>query len=124
MSHEDHTGRLHQSDRHAALGRDLSAAFCWQRRRDIIDGLVDLLVLVIHRIGVRAERKVVQEPLRDLQRVDGKTTLLYKWAEAALEQPEGIVKDVLFPIVGEPTLNALVKEYRAQGFGLPALCPY
>jgi TnpA family transposase len=31
------------------------AAFCWQRRQDIIDGLVDLLVLVIHRIGVRAD---------------------------------------------------------------------
>ena len=90
------------------------AAFCWQRRRDIIDGLVDLLVLIMHRIGVRAERKVVQELLRDLQRVDGKTTLLYKLAEAALEQPEGIVKDVLFPVVGEPTLNALVREYRPR----------
>jgi hypothetical protein len=61
------------------------AAFYWQRRRDIIDGLVDLLVLVIHRIGLRAERKVIQELLRDLQRVDGKTTLLYKLAEAAVE---------------------------------------
>jgi hypothetical protein len=91
------------------------AAFCWQRRRDIIDGLVDLLVLVVHRIGMRAERKVVQELLRDLQRVDGKTTLLYKLAEAAVEQPEGIIKDVLFPVVGEPTLNALVREYRSQG---------
>jgi Domain of unknown function (DUF4158) len=102
--------------RHPAPVRyTLLAAFCWQRRRAIIDGLVDLLVLVIHRIGVRAERKVVQELLRDLQRVDGKTTLLYKLAEAALEQPEGIVKDVLFPVVGEPTLNALVNEYRAQG---------
>jgi hypothetical protein len=82
------------------------AAFCWQRRRDIIDGLVDLLVLVVHRIGMRAERNVVQELLRDLQRVDGKTTLLYKLAEAALEQPEGIVKDVLFPVVGEPTFRS------------------
>jgi hypothetical protein len=102
--------------RHPAPVRyTLLAAFCWQRRRDIIDGLVDLLVLVIHRIGVRAERKVVQELLRDLQRVDGKTTLLYKLAEAAVEQPEGIVKDVLFPVVSEPTLNALVREYRTQG---------
>jgi Domain of unknown function (DUF4158)/Tn3 transposase DDE domain len=102
--------------RHPAPVRyTLLAAFCWQRRRDISDGLVDLWVLVIHRIGVRAERKVVQELLRDLQRIGGKTTLLYKLAEAALEQPEGIVKDVLFPVVGEPTLNALVKEYHAQG---------
>jgi hypothetical protein len=102
--------------RHPAPVRyTLLAAFCWHRCRDIIDGLVDLLVLVIHRIGVRAERKVVQELLRDLQRVDGKTTLLYKLAQAAVEQPEGIVKDVLFPVVSEPTLNALVREYRTQG---------
>ena len=76
---------------------------------------MDLLVLVIHRISVRAERKVVKELLQDLERVDGKTTLLYKLAEATLAHPHGIVKDVVFPVVGEPTLNALVKEYRTHG---------
>src|SRR5438874_476242 len=77
--------------------------------------LVDLLVLIIHRIGMRAERKAIKELVQDLERVDGKTTLLYKLATAALEQPNGIVKDVLFPVVGEPTLTAFVKEYRTQG---------
>ena len=81
----------------------LLAAFCWQRRQEVIDGFVDLLVLIIHRISVRAERKVIKELVQDLERVDGKTTLLYKLATAALEQPNGIVKDVLFPVVGEPT---------------------
>ena len=99
----------------APIRYTLLAAFCWQRRQEIIDGLVDLLVLVIHRISVRAERKVIKELLQDLERVDGKTTLLYKLAEATLAQPDGIVKDVVFPVVGEPTLNALVKEYRTHG---------
>jgi hypothetical protein len=93
----------------------LLAAFCWQRRQERIDGLVDLLILVIHRISVRAERKVVKEPVQDLERVDGKPTLLDNLAEATLAQPNGIVKDVVFPVVGEPTLHALVKEYRTHG---------
>ena len=63
------------------------AAFCWQRRQEIIDGLVDLLIQIVHRISVRAEKKVVDELLGDLQKVHGKTTLLFKIAEAALEQP-------------------------------------
>jgi TnpA family transposase len=91
------------------------AAFCWQRRQEIIDGLVDLLIQIVHRISVRAEKKVVDELLGDLQKVHGKTTLLFKMAEAALEQPHGVVKEVLYPVVSEQTLSDLVKEYRSNG---------
>ena len=93
----------------------LLAAFCWQRRQEIIDSLVDLLTQIVHRISVRAEKKVVDELLGDLQKVRGKTTLLFKMAEAALEQPEGVVREVLYPVVSEQTLSDLVKEYRAHG---------
>ena len=91
------------------------AAFCWQRRQEIIDGLVDLLIQIVHRISVRAEKKVVDALLGDLQKVHGKTTLLFKIAEAALEQPEGVVREVLYPVVSEQTLSDLVKEYRSHG---------
>ena len=100
----------------------LLAAFCWQRRQEIIDGLVDLLIQIVHRISVRAEKKVVEELVGDLQKVHGKTTLLFKMAEAALEQPHGVVKEVLYPVVSEQTLSDLVKEYRAQWSHLPASC--
>jgi TnpA family transposase len=93
----------------------LLAAFCWQRRHEIIDGLVDLLIQIVHRISVRAEKKVVEELVGDLQKVHGKTTLLFKMAEAALDHPEGVVKEVLYPVVSEQTLAHLVKEYRAHG---------
>lgn len=93
----------------------LLAAFCWQRRQEIIDGLVDLLIQIVHRISVRAEKKVVEELVGDLQKVHGKTTLLFKMAEAALAAPEGVVKEVLYPVVSEQTLADLVKEYRAHG---------
>jgi Domain of unknown function (DUF4158) len=91
------------------------AAFCWQRRREIIDGLIDLLLQIVHRIGVRAESKVEKELLSDLKQVRGKTGLLFKLAEAAVDHPDGVVNEVLFPVVGEQTLRDLVKEYKASG---------
>lgn len=36
-------------------------------------------------------------------------------AEVALNNPDGTIKDVLYPIVSEKTLQALVQEYRSQG---------
>ena len=108
--------RPSQLRRHAAPTRyTLLAAFCWERRREIIDGLVDLFVQVVHRIGVRSERKVVKTLLEDLKRVHGKTTLLFKLAEAAVESPDGVIKEVLYPVVGEQTLRDLVREFKATG---------
>ncbi|MFX8231017.1 hypothetical protein ABTL16_19690, partial [Acinetobacter baumannii] len=83
-----------------------------QRRREIIDGLIELLLQIVHRIGVRAESKVEKELLADFRQVRGKTGLLFRLAEAAVDQPEGIVKDVVFPVVGEQTLRDLVKEFK------------
>ncbi|NOT55597.1 MAG: Tn3 family transposase, partial [Deltaproteobacteria bacterium] len=103
--------RLHP----APLRYTLLAAFCWQRRQEIIDGLVDLLIQIVHRISVRAEKNVVEELVGDLQKVHGKTTILFKMAAAALDHPEGVVKEVLYPVVSEQTLSDLVKEYRAHG---------
>src|SRR5271165_1959923 len=40
--------------------------------------------------------------------------LRYRLA-AALKQPDGIVRDVVFPVVGEQTLRDLVKEAKATG---------
>ena len=36
----------------------LLAALCWQRQREITDTLVELLIHIAHRVGVRAEEKV------------------------------------------------------------------
>jgi hypothetical protein len=49
------------------------------------------------------------------QRVEGKTGLLFRIAEAALDNPEGIIREVLFPLVGESTLAALVRESQVSG---------
>ena len=93
----------------------LVAAYCWQRQHEIIDALIELLIQVIHKIGTRAENKVEKELLNDLRRVRGKTNVLFKLAEAAVDEPDGVVKDVLYPVVGLETLKDLVKEFKASG---------
>ncbi|GAA3507742.1 hypothetical protein GCM10023075_64820 [Streptosporangium album] len=39
----------------------LLAALCWVRKTEMIDGLVDLLIQLVHKISVRAEKKVENE---------------------------------------------------------------
>src|SRR4029077_15445800 len=91
------------------------AAFVYLRARSLTDDLVDLLIETIHQIGARAERKVERELLDDLKRVAGKQNLLFEPADATLAQPDGVVRDVVFPVVDEQTLRDLVKEWKATG---------
>ena len=110
------TEKLRELRRHPDNVRyTILAAFFWLRGQEITDNLIELLIQIIHRIGVRAERKVDKEILNDFRKVNGKTNLLFQMADAALNNPEGIIKHVLFPVVGEKTLRALVKEFKSSG---------
>lgn len=91
------------------------AAFVHLRGRTLTDDLVDLLIETIHRIGARAERRVERDMLEDLRRVSGKPNLLFEIAGASIDKPDGTVREVVFPVVGEQTLRDLVKEGRATG---------
>jgi len=91
------------------------AAFAHMRGRAITDTLTELLVDTVHRIGSKADRRVNEELLDDLKRVTGKTNLLFQLADASLTKPDGLVRDVVFPVVGEATLRDLVKEWKASG---------
>lgn len=93
----------------------LLAVFCRRRMETLTDTLVELLINLIQRIGARAERKVEKALLEDFKRVSGKTGLLFRLAEASLEQPGGVVRDVIFPVVGEERLEAIVKEWQSTG---------
>ena len=97
------------------------SALVYLREREITDTLVDLLISTVHRINARAEKKVVEEFVKDFRRVTGKDILLRQIAEASLEAPEGTVREVIYPVVGgETTLQDLVAEYRATGTGYQA----
>lgn len=92
----------------------LLAALCWSRSAEITDSLVELLVGLVHKIDVRADKKVASELIADLKRVRGKEGLLFSVAEAAVANPDETVRRALYPVVGEGTLRDLVKEARAN----------
>jgi TnpA family transposase len=98
-----------------ALRITLLAVYCRRRMETLTDTLVELLINLIQRIGARAERKVEKELLEDFKRVSGKTGMLFKIAEASLDKPEGVVRDVVFPVVSEERLAAIVKEWNSTG---------
>src|SRR3954468_11492376 len=106
----------HELRRHPEATRHVwLAAYAHLRGRAVTDTLVDLLIETVHHIRAPAEHKVEQELLDDLKRVGGKQSLLFALAGAAVENPDGTVREVLFPVVlfpvvGEQTLRDLVRE--------------
>ena len=98
-----------------AIRYTLMAAFITQRSQEITDNLIELLVQIIQRIGTRAERRINKELVDDFKQVTGKTHLLFRLAEVALDQPSGVVQQVIYPVVSQQTLRDLVKEYKSTG---------
>lgn len=94
----------------------LLAALLYCRGREITDTLVDLLIATVHRINARAERRVVDEFVADLKRVSGKENILFRITEAAVGDPDGVVREVVFPAAGGVgTLMDLLAEYKTKG---------
>jgi TnpA family transposase len=92
----------------------LLSALCVMRAEEITDGLVDLLIQIVHKIDVRAEKKVEEEYLAEYKRVVNKEGLLYRIAEAAVGHPDEKVRDVVFPVASEKLLQDVIKEYKAK----------
>lgn len=92
----------------------LLACLCWVRTAEITDSLVDLLIGLVHKINARAERRVEGELIDDLRRVRGKEGILFRIAEASVAEPDGTVRQVVFPVAGEATLQDLVREAKAN----------
>ena len=106
------TMRRHPDGRRHAL----YALFLAHRQRELTDGLVDLLIEVVHKVGSQAKRRVLKAFTEEIERVHGKEGLLVKIAEAACLHPEGTVREIVFPAAGGVNvLAAIVREHKASG---------
>jgi len=109
--------KMYPSDFEAApqpIRITLLAALCHVRQAEITDGLVELLIQLVHKISVRAEKKVEGELNAEFRRVAGKNGILVKLATAALAMPEEIVRTALYPVVGKRTLEDILAEAKAN----------
>ena len=92
----------------------LFALHLMHRRAGMIDALVDLLLEIIHRMQTRSRRRVVGAIARDIERVHGKERLLVDMAVAAVDDPEGRVLEVIYPVASVARLKAVIEEDRAK----------
>ena len=69
------------------VGVTLLAAYLHCREREITDTLADLLITTVHRINAHAQTRIVKEFVAELKRVSGKENILFKMAEAAVQDP-------------------------------------
>jgi hypothetical protein len=95
----------------------LLAALVSCREREVTDALVELFLATVHRIGARAEKRVIEELVSEIRRVTGKETILFAITNAALARPDDKVRDVIFPSVagGEQTFRDLAAEQQSTG---------
>jgi Tn3 transposase DDE domain-containing protein len=92
----------------------LLSALCVMRAQEITDGLVDLLIHIVHKIDVRAEKRVEEEYVNEFKRVANKEGILYRIAEAVVDHPDEPVSKVVFPVASEKFLRDIIKEYKAM----------
>ncbi|WP_242266506.1 MULTISPECIES: DUF4158 domain-containing protein [unclassified Bacillus cereus group] len=86
----------------------LLATFFWLKIKELNDNLIELLITLIHKIDGRAEKKVKMEIILEVKKVFGKNKMLIDLLETALQNPEGTIKDTLFPGVEPASSNESV----------------
>lgn len=104
-----------QRHENEAQTETLLAAFCWVRQREITDQLVELFIQILNDIRLRAKQHVERQLLADFIRVGGKQQLLFRLVEVMWDNPEGVIEEVLYPVVGKERLRSLVHEAKHQG---------
>ena len=92
----------------------LMGCFLYVRAMEVTDDVTRMAIDLIHRLQKRSEKQIQREWLADLERVEGKMQILSRVAEAVVEKPDGIVREVIFPKVNEETFQNLLAEFRAS----------
>jgi hypothetical protein len=93
----------------------LMGCFLYVRSTEVTDDIARMAVELIQRLDKRSETQIFRELLADVARVEGKMQILSRVAEAVVEQPDGIVREVVFPAVKEETFRDLIAEFRTSG---------
>ena len=109
----EHAGKMR--DHPAPIRYTLLACFVYVRTMEVTDDTVRMMLEVIRRIDTQTEKQLHKELLQDIKRVSGKVQLLFRIAEAVVEDPQGSIPDVIFPQVKEDVFRDLAAEAKASG---------
>ena len=93
----------------------LLSAFCYQRAQEIVDSIIELFILLVHRLESRSRKRAASEIVATAQESENHDQMLYQIAVAALSDPEGTVKDVIYPVANETQLETVVENLGEGG---------
>ncbi len=93
----------------------LMACFVHIQGGEVTDAVTRMMLELIRKIDTLTERQLDRDLLHDIKRVEGKLQILFRIAEAVVEEPDGTVREVLFPRVKEETFQHLVTEFKTSG---------
>ena len=108
---------LYEVKRHPdSIKYALMGVFVHIRIGEITDALVDLLIQLIHKIGVRAENRVTKELVNSFKKTRNLDGVFQSVLEASISNPTGVVKETIFPVVGgEVAIKNIISELKSSG---------
>ncbi|MGH9453694.1 MAG: hypothetical protein ACRD2O_06945, partial [Terriglobia bacterium] len=80
--------------RHALLG-----VYVYLRGSEVTDAISKMAVELVQTLYRRTERQLERQVVRNVSGVEGKINMLYRIAEAVVANPDGTIREVLFPVV-------------------------
>lgn len=86
------------------------AIFCVIRKQLMTDTLADLLLKLLHRTLIRAETAVDRALKQDNKRVKGKLGTLLLLAKQSVDNPDGVIKETIYPEVSKDRLTQIVDD--------------
>lgn len=86
------------------------AIFCYIRQQLSADTLANLLLKLLKRINTKATKYVDNNLRADSKRVSGKMGTLLVLAKKAIEHPDGVIGDIIYPVVPQERLSAIVND--------------
>ncbi|MEL6456536.1 MAG: Tn3 family transposase, partial [Cyanobacteria bacterium J06623_5] len=93
----------------------LLSAFCSQRSQEIVDSIIELFILLVHKLESRSRKRAASEVIATAEESENHDQMLYQIAVAALAQPEGTVQDVIYPVANEAQLETVVENLGEGG---------
>jgi hypothetical protein len=93
----------------------LLACFIHLRSSEVTDDVTRMMIEIVHRLDSKTEQQLDRELLRDIKKVEGKVQILFRVAEAVIEEPDGKIRDVIFSRVKEEVFQNLVAEFKSSG---------
>ena len=97
------------------LRNPLLAIFLTVKKEIITDNIVELLIQIIHKIKINAEKKIKKEFIKEISKISNKEKILLDVAIASFDNKTSIVEDTIFPAFeGEKRLEDLIKDMKSK----------